>query len=129
MELTPKQREYWQRNLKLTATLLIIWFLVTYVVIWFARELNEELGVCLDANSAIRIGEFEDVAVNEPGHRVRAQAYFCSVEGTPSPKAEIEELAWVDPAGPYHVTVAPLSAKHILPAYLALTGNVAAEER
>lgn len=41
MELTPKQREYWQRNLKLTATLLIIWFLVTYVVIWFARELNE----------------------------------------------------------------------------------------
>lgn len=41
MELTPKQREYWQRNLKLTGTLLIIWFLVTYVVIWFARELNE----------------------------------------------------------------------------------------
>lgn len=41
MELTPKQREYWRRNLKLTATLLIIWFLVTFVVIWFARDLNE----------------------------------------------------------------------------------------
>ncbi len=40
MELTPKQHEYWQRNLKLTAVLLAIWFLVTFVVIWFARELN-----------------------------------------------------------------------------------------
>ena len=33
--------EYWQRNVKLTAVLLAIWFVVTYVVGYFARELNE----------------------------------------------------------------------------------------
>ena len=41
MQRTPEQREYWQRNLKLTSSLLGIWFVATFVVIWFARELNE----------------------------------------------------------------------------------------
>jgi putative solute:sodium symporter small subunit len=41
MQRTPEQREYWQRNLKLTVILLGIWFVATFVVIWFARELNE----------------------------------------------------------------------------------------
>ncbi|HNA30241.1 MAG TPA: DUF4212 domain-containing protein [Thiobacillaceae bacterium] len=41
MQLTDKHREYWRRNLLLSATLLAIWFLVTFVVIWFARGLNE----------------------------------------------------------------------------------------
>lgn len=40
MQLTEKHREYWQRNLKITAILLAIWFVVTYVVGYFARELN-----------------------------------------------------------------------------------------
>jgi putative solute:sodium symporter small subunit len=41
MERTPEQIEYWRRNLKLTGALLGIWFVATFVVIWFARELNE----------------------------------------------------------------------------------------
>jgi putative solute:sodium symporter small subunit len=41
MQLTPEQQDYWRRNLKLTAALLGIWFVATFVVIWFARELNE----------------------------------------------------------------------------------------
>mgnify|MGYP005869117099 CR=1 FL=1 len=40
MQLTEKHREYWQRNLKITAILLAIWFVVTYVAGYFARELN-----------------------------------------------------------------------------------------
>lgn len=40
MELTAKHREYWQRNLNLTMTLLVIWFIVTFVVGFFARELS-----------------------------------------------------------------------------------------
>ncbi|MFZ5482955.1 MAG: DUF4212 domain-containing protein [Pseudomonadota bacterium] len=39
MQLTERHREYWRRNLKLTATLLAIWFVVTFGVVWFAREL------------------------------------------------------------------------------------------
>ena len=41
MQLTDKHREYWNRNLRLTAVLLGIWFVVTFVVIWFAKPLND----------------------------------------------------------------------------------------
>lgn len=40
MELTEGQRHYWQKNLRVTAILLAIWFVVTYVVGFFARDLN-----------------------------------------------------------------------------------------
>lgn len=90
-----------------------------------ARELNEELGVCLDPASAGYLGEFEAVAVNEPGRRVRARAYVCQVIGSPEVQAEIEEMVWVNPRGPYGVPVAPLSAAHILPAFVALSGSAA----
>jgi putative solute:sodium symporter small subunit len=41
MQLTDKHREYWQRNLNITSILLAIWFVATFVVSWFARELND----------------------------------------------------------------------------------------
>jgi len=41
MQLTERHKEYWRRNIKMTAVLLAIWFVVTYVVGWYARELNE----------------------------------------------------------------------------------------
>jgi putative solute:sodium symporter small subunit len=41
MQLSERHHEYWNRNLRLTAILLGIWFLVTFVVIFFARELND----------------------------------------------------------------------------------------
>jgi putative solute:sodium symporter small subunit len=40
MQLTERHREYWHRNLTITAILLAIWFIVTFVEAWFARELN-----------------------------------------------------------------------------------------
>lgn len=41
MQLSQKHVDYWHRNLKVTAILLAIWFLVTFVFGWYARELNE----------------------------------------------------------------------------------------
>jgi putative solute:sodium symporter small subunit len=41
MELTEKHKEYWRRNLFVTAVLLVIWFVVTFIQGWYARELNE----------------------------------------------------------------------------------------
>jgi len=41
MQLTEKHKEYWSRNVSLTGVLLAIWFIATFVVSWFARELNE----------------------------------------------------------------------------------------
>ena len=40
MQLTERHKEYWHKNLVITAVLLAIWFVVTFVEIWFARELN-----------------------------------------------------------------------------------------
>jgi 8-oxo-dGTP diphosphatase len=84
-----------------------------------ARELREELAVALRIDSARLLGTFEDRAVNEPGRRVRAEVYQVQVEGEPTPQAEIAELVWIDPEPPHPVTVAPLSARHILPAHRA----------
>jgi putative solute:sodium symporter small subunit len=41
MQLTAKHKEYWSRNLRLTAVLLFIWFVVTYVMAWYAVPLAE----------------------------------------------------------------------------------------
>ena len=40
MQLTERHNEYWRKNLVITAILLLIWFIVTFVEAWFARELN-----------------------------------------------------------------------------------------
>ena len=40
MEITQNQREYWQKNLNITAILMGVWFVVTFVVAYFARDLN-----------------------------------------------------------------------------------------
>ena len=43
MQLTEKHAEYWRKNLVITAILLFIWFVATFVEIWFARELNSSM--------------------------------------------------------------------------------------
>jgi len=40
MQLTEKHQEYWSKTLRLTAVLLAIWFVVTFVVGFYARELS-----------------------------------------------------------------------------------------
>jgi len=41
MQLTAQHKEYWNKNLRLTAVLLVIWFVVTFVMAWYARPLAE----------------------------------------------------------------------------------------
>jgi putative solute:sodium symporter small subunit len=40
MQLSETQRHYWQKNLRITAVLLAIWFVVTFVIGYFARDLD-----------------------------------------------------------------------------------------
>jgi len=40
MQISDKHRQYWSKNLSLTGVLLVIWFVATFVVSWYARELN-----------------------------------------------------------------------------------------
>lgn len=39
-KVNPSHRHYWQKNLRLTALLLMLWFGVTFGVSFFARELS-----------------------------------------------------------------------------------------
>jgi putative solute:sodium symporter small subunit len=41
MQLTDRHKEYWHKNLVITSILLAIWFVVTYVEAYFARELTQ----------------------------------------------------------------------------------------
>jgi len=88
-----------------------------------ARELDEELGVVLDAASARRLGEFPAPAVNEAGCTVSGEAFLVQVSGTPQAAAEIAELAWIPLDPPADFPLAPLSRQHILPAARALLGQ------
>jgi len=40
MQLTESHKQYWSKNLRITAILLFIWFVVTYVVGYIARPLD-----------------------------------------------------------------------------------------
>ena len=40
MQLSARHHEYWRKNLRITAFLLSIWFFVTFVLIYFARDLD-----------------------------------------------------------------------------------------
>ena len=61
MQLTEKHKEYWHKNLVVTGILLFIWFVVTFVEAWFARELNQytfmgfPLGFYMSAQGSLAI--------------------------------------------------------------------------
>ena len=40
MELSARHQEYWRKNVTITLVLLAIWFVVTYVIGFFARDLS-----------------------------------------------------------------------------------------
>ena len=61
MQLTEKHHEYWRKNLVITAILLLVWFVVTFVEAWYARELNQysflgfPLGFYMSAQGSLAI--------------------------------------------------------------------------
>ena len=40
MPVSDKQRSYWTSNLRIISVLMAIWFVVSFVLTFFARELN-----------------------------------------------------------------------------------------
>jgi putative solute:sodium symporter small subunit len=40
MQVSERQRRYWSANLRMTAALLAIWFVATFGLGWFARDLS-----------------------------------------------------------------------------------------
>jgi 8-oxo-dGTP diphosphatase len=73
------------------------------------REIAEELGVEVDAASVQALGTHTAEAANEPGHTVEAQVFRVSLTGEPRAAAEIDDIAWLDPARPGDIDLAPLT--------------------
>ena len=44
MNVSKNHQRYWQKNLRITSILLVIWFVVTFVVAYFARDLSFIMG-------------------------------------------------------------------------------------
>ena len=84
-----------------------------------ARELDEELGCRVVSGSLRPLGEFLAPSANEPGFQVRASVYAVNVQGIIAARAEIEEIAWIDPARADGLALAPLTRDHVLPLALS----------
>jgi len=59
------------------------------------REVDEELGMQLRAESLREAFTVEDAAHGLPGQRVRMRCFTGPADGQPQPRAEIEALDWV----------------------------------
>lgn len=81
------------------------------------RELEEELGLRIDPQQALFLGEFSAPAANEPGFEVRCQLFEVRTDAPVLPAAEIEEVIWVGPDQALQQVLAPLTADLILPLY------------
>src|SRR5262245_39756857 len=79
------------------------------------RELIEELGCRVAEGSARPPGVFECAAANERDCRVSAAVYAVNVEGPVIPRAEIDQVVWVNPHPLPDLLLAPLTRDHVLP--------------
>ncbi|MPL60770.1 hypothetical protein SDC9_06332 [bioreactor metagenome] len=80
------------------------------------RELFEELGLDIRPEAAEYLGRFSASAVNEPGCIVTAEMFCLRVAGDLEPRAEIEEIRWLQPGAQGQLELAPLTRDLVLPA-------------
>ncbi|WP_235557365.1 MULTISPECIES: NUDIX hydrolase [Microbacterium] len=79
------------------------------------REIAEEIGVHVDPAQVEPLGVFRDLAANEPGHTVVADAFRVRVRHADVARGgEIEELRWLTAADAASTPLANLSRNHLL---------------
>lgn len=80
-----------------------------------SRELYEELQIGVRPEHMVSLGQYTDVAANEPGHVIVADMYHVrQFTGEVLSAAEIEETLWYSPAD-HHIMLAPLTLNKIIP--------------
>jgi 8-oxo-dGTP diphosphatase len=60
-----------------------------------SREIQEELGCTIQADSLAFLGSFTDVAADTSNAIVTVRLYKGALIGSPAPKSEIEALRWI----------------------------------
>ncbi|WP_409264213.1 NUDIX hydrolase [Pseudomonas sp. KCJK9000] len=81
------------------------------------RELHEELGLLIEPEQAVHLGQFSAPAANEPGYQVQAELFRVDSAEAVAPAAEIEEVLWLAADQAANLTLAPLTRDLILPLY------------
>lgn len=83
------------------------------------RELHEELQLHIPAEDVSFLGQFTDIAANEPGYRLIAEIFAVPApDHVITPAAEIEDVMWLDPLAEQTVPLAPLTQKQLIPMLL-----------
>jgi 8-oxo-dGTP pyrophosphatase MutT (NUDIX family) len=81
------------------------------------RELHEELGLTIDPERAVHLGQFSAPAANEPGFEVQAELFRVDSAEAVAPAAEIEEAVWLAAEQVPALELAPLTRDLILPLF------------
>jgi 8-oxo-dGTP diphosphatase len=84
------------------------------------RELNEELGISVDVDSLLPLGQFSAPAAHEAGLNVHADLFLVECDQGVRPEAEIEEIAWVTANVLPDFPLAPLTVDFVLPLHDSL---------
>ncbi|MFK0384190.1 NUDIX domain-containing protein [Agrobacterium sp. NPDC090273] len=79
------------------------------------RELEEEIGLVLPANTASYKGVFREEAANETGADVVAHTFIARLTTGVLPRAEIEEVRWLAIDGVSGLPLAKLTETQMLP--------------
>lgn len=86
-----------------------------------SREILEEVDLMRTEDQLELLGEFDEDAANEPGWRVSSTVFLAEpltereAAGLTA-RAEIAELKWLDLSDNIPASLAPLLAKHVVPA-------------
>lgn len=78
------------------------------------RELQEELGLQIQADQLIPLGTQSALAANEPGVTVEAQLFALVTDGPVQAQAEIAEAVWVTREEALELQLAPLTRQHVV---------------
>ncbi|WP_159012210.1 NUDIX domain-containing protein [Bradyrhizobium sp. S69] len=89
------------------------------------RELKEELGISVDIQSLVPLGQFLAPAANEAGVMVDAALFMVECDQAVQPAAEIEQAIWLEPDAPRDFPIAPLTDDYVLPLHKQLCGKSA----
>ena len=84
------------------------------------REIFEELGCGVETGALL--GVFRDVAAGDASVTVAVSLFAGLLAGQPSPRAEIEEISWLDVRSPGGVELAPSLANSIMPFLASFLG-------
>ncbi|CRL46510.1 hypothetical protein SGGMMB4_05230 [Sodalis glossinidius str. 'morsitans'] len=83
------------------------------------RELHEKLQLQIPEQQVTFLGQFTDIAANEPGHRLIADIFAVPApDHGVTPATEIADVMSLDPSANPNVPLAPLTQKQLIPLLL-----------